>query len=564
MKSLVALFLPSVLLSAWLLGSPAAPPAATGKEPEQRGLLRLKGHDKHVAALAFSPDDKLLASGSLDGTICLWEVATGKQLRKWTAHKGREWEPHIIGVYSLVFSRDGKTVYSSGVEKLIRCWDPATGKEIGKLEGHQDRIATLALSPDGKLLASGSYDKTIRLWDVATGKEVRQLLGHGNRVSSIAFSPDGKQLVSGGATNEAINLPGGNVLKSGWADHVRLWDVDKGQELRKFATKGCTVAFSADGVTIAAGGSVPFIRPSPDDPTRTAIDGETSFSLLDAITGEVIRKIKYLGGAGAFSPDGKIMASYYSGAQMHASSFGSIGDYVEEVRRSDYRLRLCEMMTGKDILVLPEKWPMLMAFSFRGDRLAASNSDGQLLIWNLWSGAFNGLADQAQFEAKQLSQFWNDLTTEDAGRAYRAAWAMTTAPDQTLSLFKDMLKPSAEPEEKRVKQVLEQLGDGRFANREAAAQELKKFGRGIEPALRESLRSELPLDVRTLIEGVLADAKTAIPSAEDLRSLRGVQVLEAVGSSEARQLLETLAGGSPYALTTQHARAALARKEVRP
>src|SRR5262245_5700194 len=105
----------SLVTAAVLVGSP---PKSALAQPKERATL--KGHTFNVNSVAFSPDGKTLASGSIDETIKLWEVATGK--------------------------------------------------ELATLMGHTDSVLSVVFSPDGKTLASGSRDRTIKLWDVATGK----------------------------------------------------------------------------------------------------------------------------------------------------------------------------------------------------------------------------------------------------------------------------------------------------------------------------------------------------------------------------------------------------------
>ena len=246
---------------------------------KDKAVLRLDAHKKHVTALAFSPDGKVLASAGVDGWICLWDVATGKRLQRFEGHDEKP-------VYGLSYAPDGKLLASAGADYLVRLWDPATAKLVRELKGHKDKVAAVAFSPDGKLLASASYDSSIRLWDPTTGAELRQLKGHKKRVTSLAFSPDSKQLVSGGVTDDPINLPGGSVLVSGWADRLRLWNVNTGEELRNISAKGFLVGFSPDGRMILGAGLIPEIAPDKDNPKRTIFNGESRITLLDAATGD--------------------------------------------------------------------------------------------------------------------------------------------------------------------------------------------------------------------------------------------------------------------------------------
>ena len=118
----------------------------------------LEGHGSAVNSVCFSPDGSLLASGSWDDTIRLWDVRTGKRLRTLTGH--------LDGVLSVCFSPDGNLLASGSWDDTIRLWDVRTGKRLRTLTGHKSNVNSVSFSPDGSLLASGSSDETIRLWEL--------------------------------------------------------------------------------------------------------------------------------------------------------------------------------------------------------------------------------------------------------------------------------------------------------------------------------------------------------------------------------------------------------------
>src|SRR5439155_24701602 len=114
--------------------------------------------------------------GKDDGDVCCWEVASGKELRRW--HGPGEW--HQREISSLAVSPDGKTL-ATGHTTVIRLWDAVTGRQLRFLDGHgpvgQAGAGGLAFSPDGRTLLSGGFDGTLRLWDVATGRQKKQYDG---------------------------------------------------------------------------------------------------------------------------------------------------------------------------------------------------------------------------------------------------------------------------------------------------------------------------------------------------------------------------------------------------
>ena len=97
----------------------------------------------------------------------------------------------------MCFSPDGRQLASGSGDKCVRVWDLSSGREVKKLEGHTDWVTSVCFSPDGSQLASGSDDKSVRVWDLCSGRDVKKLEGHAASVRSVRFSPDGRQLASG-------------------------------------------------------------------------------------------------------------------------------------------------------------------------------------------------------------------------------------------------------------------------------------------------------------------------------------------------------------------------------
>ena len=190
-----------------------------------------EGHTDVVSAMAYAPDGTLLASGSsVDGTVKLWNVQAGTNIAIL--------EDQTDVVSSIAFTSDGILLASGFVNGTILLWDIAT-KNATTLEGHRNAVSSVAFSQDGTLLASGSANGTILLWDVATGTNIATFEEHTNDVSSVAFSQDGTLLASGSDDNT-----------------VKLWDVQAGTNittLEEHTDAVSSVAFSQDGTVLSSG-----------------------------------------------------------------------------------------------------------------------------------------------------------------------------------------------------------------------------------------------------------------------------------------------------------------------
>ena len=189
-------------------------------------------HLDYGASIVFLPDAQyIVASGDREKTLQLWDVASGKMVRKF--------EGHNKPVQSVACSPDGQHVLTGSSDATARLWSLDSGKEVRKFSGHAKDVSSVAFSPDGRHVLTGSWDRTARLWDVATGAEIRRFEGHTEGITSVGFSPDRRHVFTGS-----------------WDHSARLWDLNTGAEVRTFdrhADVVETLACSQDGQYLLTG-----------------------------------------------------------------------------------------------------------------------------------------------------------------------------------------------------------------------------------------------------------------------------------------------------------------------
>ncbi|KAG8888572.1 hypothetical protein FRB98_007437, partial [Tulasnella sp. 332] len=310
-------------------------------------------HSNAVTCLEWSPSGKILASGSHDATVRLWDKETG------TVVGGGPLGGHTCGVLCLAWSPGGKVLASGSANTNLRLWEADTGATFGiplvghadkndvadggPLEGHTSHVSCIAWSPKEDVLASGSWDNTVRLWDVGTATTIsRQLIGHTSHVECLAWSSNG------------------NILASGSKDTiVLLWNVESGAPLTlKGHAKTVTCLAWSPLETILASGSYDHTLQMWDPETATAV-GEPSIGHTEAIS------------CVAWSPSETILAS------------GS----------RDHTIRLWEAETGTTIGGLLNGHTSdvrCLVWSPDGKTLASGSTDATLRVWDVEVGVAAG------------------------------------------------------------------------------------------------------------------------------------------------------------------------------
>lgn len=186
--------------------------------------------------LAYSPDGKILAGGAShggeDGFLMLWSTLDGKEV----GVRPKTLRP----ITSVSYARDGRMIATGSMDGAIDLWDVATGRPPLKIAAKRSYLAPVAISPDGKLVASANEARWIKFWNVATGKEVGVLKGHLKAVLSLAFTPDGKALASGdsGGTLYVWDVEGRSMRTRLPSDRGKVWGLAFGPDGRTLYSAG--------------------------------------------------------------------------------------------------------------------------------------------------------------------------------------------------------------------------------------------------------------------------------------------------------------------------------------
>ncbi|KAM5344207.1 hypothetical protein ACJ41O_012744 [Fusarium nematophilum] len=318
-----------------------------------------------VFSIAFSPDERLLASGTSGGDIKIWDVASSHCIRALKADASVRtvaflqdsrrlavrlgngavelWDTvsslclqrllgNEIGVCESAFSPDGKMLASGSEYGVVKLWDLDTGEPDTVRDDTQTHITSLCFSRDSKQLASGANDHLVHVWDTATGRVVWKLEGHGALVSSLAFLP-------------------GNLLASG-TSLIKIWDLSTGDCLQTIDGRGPVHAIASleDGQRLVCGSDHGRIQVFDDK-------------------GEHVQVLK--------GHDGHVSSLAFSaGRQLLAS-----GSFDKTVKLWDLTSQTAEV--DKDHSGQVAK----VVFSSDGRLLASSSPDGTIKLWDTSDGS---------------------------------------------------------------------------------------------------------------------------------------------------------------------------------
>ncbi|MGH7172860.1 MAG: WD40 repeat domain-containing protein, partial [Gemmataceae bacterium] len=367
-------------------------------------------------------------------------------------------------------------------------------------------------------------------WDIPTRKQrFRRRLTYQGSERDLAISPDANML----AVPQVKRQP------------MHLEDAETGERLLTFPIlKGQTnpLLFSQDGRLLFSNTSSPALAP---------VKGHIqTLRLWEVLTARELLGWPvsiYLIATAAFSPDGRLIAM--------------IAPREERIPPQEEQIILWDLRMGKELHRFKGYGSSVtsLAFSPDGRRLVSGLFNSTLLVWDV------PLPEKpaGKLVAEGAAKAWADLGGKDAARAYHARWALASAPEEALPQLSKHLHPARPADPQHLRQLLADLESEQFTVREKAQEALAKLGDLAEPTLRQTLTNKPTLEVRRRVQGLLERLRGPVSQPEMLQSLRAVAVLEDIGTTKARRLLEELAKGAPEARLSREAKASLQRLERR-
>ena len=359
-------------------GQPLISSARTGQPSHQDGSTALLASGSstlssayrggQVLELAFSPDGRLLAAGTGQGAIELYEVESGALLRELSDHRGR--------VEALAFSSDGRLLASGSHDSTVALWSVDEARVLRRYHAHMGPVLDVAFSPDDLELASVGDDGCLRVWGTELETPRPQLRSHSAFVQAARFSPDLTQLLSSGRDDSTLidtyqETPPGSANKAWWESFTWVWDLETGERLQRVgphAESACSLGWWTDGSLWA----------SDDSGTVHVWSASRSASHFDHATSidDQLPRYGQTHGLVAISPDQRYVA-------RDCNDSG-----IQVVRRSDGQV-WAERELGVRTWEHPELGPQSMrnevrslAFTPDGNTIASGHSDGGVRLWD--------------------------------------------------------------------------------------------------------------------------------------------------------------------------------------
>jgi RNA polymerase sigma factor (sigma-70 family) len=525
--------------------------------------------------ILFAPDGRSVVLHA--ATLQRFDLATGKRLYADVGALG-----HTGPVHRLAFTPDGSRLVSMGADETLRIWDPRSARLLHTLALPPAEFDALALTPDGKALLAVTDKLALHRWSLTDARPLPTLQLHealalklrlrvremhvsadSKRLAVVAYTPDGQyehrkysfsswdagtgRLLAWGAdpgknfNGERARLaPDGRT--AAWYAELYATTAPERRRLEGYRDDlraDARITFSSDSRYVA--GELKVSRPADDIPVPTGL------CLWETATRALVKELPADdSGYGIFlSPDGRWLAQIGVDAfAVHDLRSGKLA--VRQSRPAAFGHRRGNWFsTG-------------MAFAPDGRTAVTAHTDGNMLVWSL--PATLAASDRPPLTETDAQASWQSLAGKPK-EAYAAHWRLRDDPAAAIKLLRARLAPAQGAPEAPVRALIRDLDSDDFDTRSAAMAGLRKVGRPATRTVHNALKAPATLEVRRRLETLLTEWSLPTPrTTDDLRQLRAVTVLEYLGTPEARQLLEELAGGAPEARLTQEAHDAHMRR----
>jgi WD40 repeat protein len=565
-----------------------------------RHTLPDAGKGLPVYTLNFTADGKRLVSQAhLFPSARVWDVASGKELTSTAVAAS--------GITALAFSPDGKTIATDSYLPVgppprldpVLLWDATTGKLVHRLGGEGINMArSFAWLPDGKGLIT-TWERTGQIWSVA-GDTARLRAQFPSLAGKVGRGPiyqrwtpccpsEGTAVVLfAGDVRGVVRRPGrlGGDLPDYWT-MIGIADVRTGRVQQSFRIQSRTLSklcLSPDRRLLAAVGGPPDGSVASRWLMAWELKRGAELFHADVPASYVCEHLAFSAdsravlwtGAASFGSgrehafrvfeiaSGRARASFLHRADRDRVSSGAIARDDLAAVTNGPAVCLFDPLTGKELGRLETGQSSVgpMAFSPEGKRLACAHGDTTALIWDV--ARFAPAPAKLRVKEGEVARLWADLASPDAVVALRAIRQLVRAADQAVPYLSGRLQPASDPGGK-IQPLLAQLDSDHFAQRQQAERELLGLADLAEPSLRTAARESPSPDVRRRAERLLAKLEVKkehgprVLAGEPLRQWRAVEVLERIGTPDARHVLEHLTTGGPHAVLTREARAAVQR-----